>query len=92
MDENIRILLKVAQLYYQDNYTQQEIAEKLCLSRPKVSRLLQQAREQNIVQISIFPPSEDFTELEICLERKFRFKRSRNCPRRRLRFQNFNYA
>lgn len=74
MDEYTRILLKVAKLYYQDNFTQQEIGEKLCLSRPKVSRMLQQAREQNIVQIRIFPPSEDFTELEINLERKFGLK------------------
>lgn len=71
MDENFRILLKIAQLYYQDNLTQQEIAENLRISRPKVSRLLQQAREQNIVQINIFSPSEDYTELENKLEKKY---------------------
>jgi len=71
MDENFRILLKVAQLYYKENLTQQEIAKNLRISRPKVSRLLQQAREQHIVQINIFPPAEDFTELENELEKKF---------------------
>lgn len=74
MDENIRILLKVAQLYYQDNFTQQEIAENLRISRSKVSRVLQQAREQNIVQISIFSPSEDYTNLENKLEKKYGLK------------------
>ena len=74
MDENFRILLKVAQLYYQDNLTQQEIAENLRISRPKVSRLLQQAREQNIVQINIISPSDDFTDIENKLEKKFDLK------------------
>lgn len=74
MDENIRILLKVAQLYYQDNLTQQEISENLRLSRSKVSRVLQQAREQNIVQINIFSPSEDYTDLENKLEKKYGLK------------------
>ena len=74
MDENLRILRKVSQMYYRESLTQQEISEKLRISRPKVSRLLQQAREQNIVQINIFLPSSDFTELENELEKKFGLK------------------
>jgi DNA-binding transcriptional regulator LsrR (DeoR family) len=74
LDENLRIMLKVSQLYYQDNLTQQEIAENLRISRPKVSRLLQQAREQNIVQICINAPTDDYTELETKLEKKYGLK------------------
>ena len=74
MEENFRILLKVSQMYYQDNLTQQEIAENLRISRPKVSRVLQQAREQNVVQINIISSSDDFTELENKLEKKFNLK------------------
>lgn len=74
MDGNTRILLKVAQLYYHESLTQQEIAENLRLSRPKISRLLQQARDQHIVQIKIVTPPENFTELENKLEKKYGLK------------------
>ncbi len=36
-----RILTKVAHMYYDESMTQQEIANKLGVSRPSVSRLLQ---------------------------------------------------
>ncbi|MCE1255322.1 MAG: sugar-binding transcriptional regulator, partial [Anaerolineae bacterium] len=74
MDEGTRILLKVARLYYQEGLTQQEIADNLRLSRPKISRLLQQARDQQIVQIKIVAPFENFTDLENKLEKKYNLK------------------
>jgi DNA-binding transcriptional regulator LsrR (DeoR family) len=74
LDENTRILIKVSQLYYRENLTQQMIAENLRLSRPKVSRLLQQAKDQHIVQIIIVEPPENFTELENKLEKKYGLK------------------
>ena len=74
MDEATRILVKVAQLYYQENLTQQEIAENLRLSRPKISRLLQQGRDQHIIQINIITPPGNFTEIENRLEKKYGLK------------------
>jgi DNA-binding transcriptional regulator LsrR (DeoR family) len=74
LDGSTRILLKVAHMYYEGNLTQQEIANNLRLSRPKVSRLLQQAREQQIVQIKIISPPENYAELENKLESKFALK------------------
>lgn len=68
---NIRLLSKVSSLYHNQNYTQKEIANRLHLSRPKVSRLLKQAREQGIVQISVVPPNGNFMETENILENKF---------------------
>ncbi len=53
-----RLMAQVARLYYEDNETQEEIASALTLSRPKISRLLQQARDEGIVQISIYDPSD----------------------------------
>jgi deoxyribonucleoside regulator len=47
------LLRMVAQLYYVDNLGQAEIAELAGVSRPKVSRLLTQARQQGIVRISV---------------------------------------
>jgi DNA-binding transcriptional regulator LsrR (DeoR family) len=50
-------LLAAARLYYEDDLSQQQIAERLGVSRSTVSRLLQLAREQGIVNIEIRPPS-----------------------------------
>lgn len=69
--ENKRLLVKVATLYYQEELTQQEISEALRISRPKVSRLLRQAREQGIVQITIVKPSGVFPHLERALEQRY---------------------
>lgn len=61
-------------MYYDQEYNQQQIADRLHLSRPKISRLLKKAREVGIVQISVAKPSESFIELESFLERKFGLK------------------
>ena len=59
-----RLLLKVSKLYYEQRLTQQEISERLMLSRPKVSRLLQQAEDVGVVKINIIPQPGIYTELE----------------------------
>ncbi len=46
-------LIKVANYYYVQKMSQQEIADKLMVSRQKVSRMLKLAEEQNIVEIRI---------------------------------------
>ena len=51
-----KTMIKVAKLYYYGNMTQDEIAEMMNLSRPKVSRILTAARQHNIVQIEIKDP------------------------------------
>lgn len=66
-----RLLSKVSSMYYDQEYNQQQIADRLHLSRPKISRLLKQAREVGIVQISVAKPSESFIELESLLEDKY---------------------
>jgi DNA-binding transcriptional regulator LsrR (DeoR family) len=63
-----RLLYRVAQAYYADGLTQREIAERFGLSRPKVSRLLQQARDVHVVNISLVPPSGGAADLEHDLE------------------------
>jgi DNA-binding transcriptional regulator LsrR (DeoR family) len=65
------LLSKVSSLYYLRDQTQQEIAERLRLSRPTVSRLLQEARDQGIVQINVAPPRGLHIELETRLEERF---------------------
>jgi DNA-binding transcriptional regulator LsrR (DeoR family) len=48
--------LQVSRLYYEQNQTQEQIADTLKLSRPKIARLLQRARELGIVQITVRDP------------------------------------
>jgi len=65
------LLSKVSTLYYLRDQTQQEIADRLRLSRPTVSRLLQEARDQGIVQITVAPPRGLHIELETRLEERY---------------------
>lgn len=59
-----RLSIDVAKLYYKSDYSQQQIANKLNLSRPTVSRLLQYAKEKGFVQINIADPIGDNSSLE----------------------------
>lgn len=54
---------RVARRYYLDNKQKNEIADELGLSRFKVARLLELARSEGIVQISIQLPTSDDLEL-----------------------------
>lgn len=62
-EDKRELSLKVAQLYYQNNWRQGQIADELNLSRATVSRLLQYARESGIVQIKINNPLESTKNL-----------------------------
>lgn len=66
-----RLSINVAKLYYKSDYSQQQIANKLKLSRPTVSRLLQYAKDKGFVQINIADPIEDNISLESDLKEKY---------------------
>lgn len=67
----IKKVLEAAKLYYQLDRSQSQIAEQLGVSRPTVSRLLQQAKAEGIVSIEIKDPSEDAEMLTCTLREKF---------------------
>lgn len=50
------LLYKIAVMYYQEKLIQEEIARKVGISRPMVSRALDRALEQGIVRIEVVPP------------------------------------
>jgi len=58
-------------LYYVEELTQTEIAQRLGLSTPKVNRLLQQARELGYVNIAIRTPFQHLFDLEARLQAVF---------------------
>lgn len=50
------LMLRAAWMYYNENLTHAEIAHKLRTSRVKITRLLQKAREEGLVEIRILKP------------------------------------
>jgi deoxyribonucleoside regulator len=72
--ERKKLLTKIAGLYYLEKLTQQEIANRLNISRTKVSRYLERARKDGIVEIKINSLKEDYSGLEYDIEKKFKIK------------------
>jgi len=66
-----RLIIDAARLYYESDFSQQEIAKKLGVSRPTISRLLQQAKELGFVRIEIMDPMENNKELARKLKSKY---------------------
>lgn len=67
-------LAKIARQYYQEDLSLQQIAKKLNISMPTVSRLLARARREGIIEITIHDPHPDFRDLEIQIESTFDLK------------------
>lgn len=71
-DEKQRLSIEAASLYYISDYSQQDIAVKLGVSRPTVSRLLQYAKERGYVRIDVADPLEDMDVLSNDLKTKYK--------------------
>jgi len=67
-------LVQVAQLYYEENLSQQEIADRLGVSRPLINLYLKSAREAGIVRIQIIDPTNVCTDLGASLKKAIRVK------------------
>ena len=72
--DELRLMAKVARMYYDQGIRQQEITAKLNIHQSKVSRLLKRAREANLIRISVAAPAGVFPELEDALEKRFALK------------------
>jgi DNA-binding transcriptional regulator LsrR (DeoR family) len=64
-------MVKAARLYYESNMTQAVIADRMRLSRQKVQRLLDLAKEKGVVRIVIEPLMGIHDDLEKALEERF---------------------
>ena len=73
MDMQRRTMTMISKLYYEENMTQQQIAKQTGLSRMKVSRILQKAKEEGIVRI-IIDYSGVYPELEQDIKGKYKLK------------------
>lgn len=73
-EEKIRMLVKVSTLYYMDGLNQKEIADRLGISRPQISRMLSSARAEGIVQITIKNPYSEEQQYERAIIETFGVK------------------
>lgn len=72
--ELMATLVEVAHLYYEENQSQQEIADRLGVSRSLIALYLKKAREQGIVQITIRDPKNVFQNLAFQLQERYRLR------------------
>ncbi len=69
--DQMRLMAKIALMYYERGARQTDIAQELHVSQSKVSRLLSRAAEVGIVRTTVTVPAGVHTALEEVLERKF---------------------
>jgi len=69
--DELRLMTKVARLYYEQDMRQSEIAENLNLSQSTVSRLLKRAEQEQIVRVTVGVPLGVYTDLEEALVATF---------------------
>lgn len=79
--ETLRLISRIATLYYREDKNQAEIGEILGISTSKVSRLLKLAREQGVVEVTIHTPFQQLFALEEEFERVTGVKRAVIVPR-----------
>ncbi|MGV9799815.1 sugar-binding transcriptional regulator [Mycobacterium sp. NPDC003449] len=65
------LLLYIAQCYYEQGRTQEDIGSELHLTRWKVGRLLDEARGVGLVQIKIVHPQARRTDTEVAMRSRF---------------------
>lgn len=73
-NDKIRLMTRVARMYYSQAIRQTEITERLNIHQSTVSRLLKKAYESGIIRISVTVPSGIHADLEESLESRFGLK------------------
>lgn len=71
MQSREALLVHVAELYYEQGMSQQNVAETMGLSRPTVSRLLDEAKDCGIVEITVHSPLKKDAGLSARLRLEF---------------------
>lgn len=72
--DELRLMTKVARMYFDRKFKQNKIAHQLGLSQATVSRMIKRAEEEGIVRITVSVPNGVNTELEEKLAKKFGLK------------------
>ena len=67
----LRMIARVAQMYYVENQRQADIAKHLRMSQATVSRMLKRAQAEEIVRTTVISPSGTYSELEAGLRQTY---------------------
>jgi DNA-binding transcriptional regulator LsrR (DeoR family) len=54
--DELRMMVRVAQLYYEDKLKQADISKRIHTSQATVSRLLKRAEEEGVLRVTIVAP------------------------------------
>jgi DNA-binding transcriptional regulator LsrR (DeoR family) len=69
--DELRLMTRVARMYYEQGMRQSDIAGCLSLSQATISRLLKRAEQEQIVRITISVPNGVYPELEEALTARY---------------------
>src|ERR1700712_1062015 len=72
--DEVRLMTKIATMYYEYGFRQQEITARLNIHQSTISRLLKQARKEGIVRISVAAPDGVFSKMEQQREARYELK------------------
>lgn len=78
--KDIKSLQKILKYYYIDDITQSEIAQKLNMSRIQVIRYIKYAKANNLIEVKLNIPLEEYFDLENTIETHFDLKECRVVP------------
>ena len=70
-EDSTALMSEIADLYYNQGMTQQEIARRYDCNRFKIAKMIQSARDEGIVEITIHKPSKRHALLEQALQETF---------------------
>lgn len=73
-DQLLYKLIRIAELYYIDELTQQQIADRVHIHRTEISRMLKQAKKLGIVQVSINRNIKSLDSLQSFFINQFKLK------------------
>jgi DNA-binding transcriptional regulator LsrR (DeoR family) len=71
------LLADVAEMYYGEGFTQAEISHQIGMTRSAISRMLSEARQKGIVEISVHRPLRFDKDLETDLVERFNLKNAK---------------
>lgn len=72
--EKRKNMIKIAKLYYYGHMTQEQIAKSMGMSRSKITRLLMEAEQYGIVQITVNDPTFNYEAAAEKLQKHFKLK------------------
>ncbi|MFV0322165.1 MAG: sugar-binding transcriptional regulator [Alphaproteobacteria bacterium] len=71
---DLRLLVKIASLYYEEGLNQSQIAHDLNISQSFVSRAIKRCHNEGLVKVSVIHPSGTFVMSERKLQQKYKIK------------------